>query len=362
MSAVAAQASSVATFYAVLIAAAALICFAVTAQRPSITTWQAAEFGLFFFFSAFNLSWFVLRNVSVAVDEYIYFETLESWRRIGYIALLLAMLAGFPFPAFIIAINLSWVPLILLAGARLMRRQALAFRFRGIIRHLVLFLRENGRAAIRTGTHAAGEIYVHNVLYLVVPLALGLGAPTIVLDTVLKIFFGTVNLCSAACDLLVPRQTAAYAAHDRRTLLRATMMAVILCSLPAGAIAAVLAFDAQGLFALLLGPAAVMPPSVVPVLFVLLAAGALKSAPNFLLQHTGYFREVARLSIINVAVMTTAVGLGLAARLDVVSLLTVYAGGFALSALLYVAFALRGPVRHAGLPRQGSPAEAPASR
>jgi O-antigen/teichoic acid export membrane protein len=346
--AVAAQANALATLYAVLVAAGAVICFAVTLLRPSTSPWQAAEFALFFFFSAFNLSWFVLRNVSVAVDEYIYFESLESWRRIGYIALMLAMLAGFPFSAFVIAINLGWALLLALAAARLIRRGALAPRLRGILADLRLFLRENGRAAIRTGTHAAGEMYIHTVLYLVVPLALGLGAPTIVLDTALKIFFGSVNLYSAACDLLVPRQTAAYSARDRRTLVRATLMAVTLCALPALAIALLLAIDARGLFALLLGPAAVMPPSVLPVLFVLLAAGVVKSAPNFLLQYTGYFREIAWLSMVNVLVMTASVAIGLAVHLDVVGLLGIYAGVFVMVALLYTAVALRGPIRDAG--------------
>ncbi len=82
-------------------------CFAAMSLRPATRPGKRAEFALFFFFSAFNLSWFVLRNVSVAIDEYIYFETLDG-RRIGYIALMLAMLAGLPFPAFVIAINRAW--------------------------------------------------------------------------------------------------------------------------------------------------------------------------------------------------------------------------------------------------------------
>lgn len=350
ISPIAAQANAVAVFYAVLIAIAALICFAATTLRPSVSVWQAAEFALFFFFSAFNLSWFVLRNVSVAVDEYIYFETLDCLRRVGYIALMLAMLGGFPFSAFVITINLGWVLLMVLAGRRLLRRGALAPRLSGTVEHLRIFLRDNWHAAIRTGTHAAGEIYLHNVLYLVVPYTLGLGAPTIILDTALKVFIGTVNVCYAACDLLVPRQTAAYSARDQRTLIRATTMAVALCIFPAAAITALLAVDAKGLFALLLGKSATMPPSVVPVLFVLLAIGAIKSAPNFLLQHTGYFREIARITIVNVLVMTTAVALGVVAHLDVVGLLAVYAGVFVLNAALYVGFALRGPIREAGLP------------
>ncbi len=344
---IAAQANAIAIFYALLVAAGATVCFFVMLARPSASPWQAAEFALFFFFSALNLAWFVLRNVSVAVDEYIYFETLEACRRLGYIALLLSMLAGLPFAAFVVVINLGWILLIALAGLRLVRKRALTPHFHGLFTRLRGFFRENWQSSLRTGTHAAGEIYIHNVLYLVVPLAIGLGAPTIVLDTALKIFFGTLNLCSAACDLLVPRQTAAFAARDARTLIRATLTAVGLCLVPVLAISALLLVNAKGLFAFLLGHAAVMPAAAVPILLVLLATAAAKSAPNFLLQHTGYFREIARLSLVNILVMTSAVGVAFFAGLGIVGLLAAYAGAFVIVATLYIIVAIRGPLRDA---------------
>jgi hypothetical protein len=343
--AVGAQANAVAIFYALLIMAASVLCAALFALRPGVSPWQAAELGLFFFFSAFNLTWFVLRNASLAVDEYIYFETLESCRRLAHIGLMLALLAGLPFSMFIILINASWAVLILLAGMRLVRRRALTPQFRGSIADLRGFFRDNRAAALRTGTHAAGEVYLHGVLYLAVPFAFGLGAPTIVVDTALKIFLGTLNLCTAACDLLVPRQTAAYSARDRRMLIRTTLAALALCALPALAVAGLLLLDAQGLFAVLLGHAAVMPASVTPILVVLLAAGVVKTAPAFLLQYTGHFREIARLSVINSLLMTAGIGIGLIAHLDVVGLLAVYAGVFMIAGLLYCGVAIGGPIR-----------------
>ena len=348
---VAAEANAIAIFYAALVALGALVCFAVMAMRPAVTTWQAAEFGLFFLFSALNLAWFVLRNVSVAVDEYIFFESLEALRRVAYIALMLAMLAGLPFSVFVIAINVVWAVLFGYAGSRLVRRGALTPQFRGVFWRLRGFFRENGRASLRTGTHAAGEVYFHSLLYLVVPVVFGLGAPTIVVDTALKIFFGSLNLCAAACDLLVPRQTAALAARDQRTLIRATLTAIGLGAIPALALALILLVDANRLFSLLLGPAATMPPAVTPILIVLLAAGVAKSAPNILMQHTGYFREIARLSMINATVMTLAVGIGVLVHLDVIGLLALYACAFVVSALLYLGFAWRGPIRDARLGR-----------
>lgn len=347
---VAEQANAIALFYALVIGAFAASCFAVMLARPGETLWGAGEFALFFFFSAFNLAWFVLRNVSVAVDEYIYFETLEACRRLGYMALLLAMLAGLPFAAFVVLINLGWLVLVGFAARRLVHRGALTPHVAGLGMRLRSFFRDNWRSSLRTGTHAAGEIYIHNVLYLVVPLAAGLGAPTIVVDTALKIFLGTLNLCSAACDLLVPRQTAAYAARDARLLTRTTLTAVALCAIPVLLVAGLLLIDGKGLFALLLGRSATMPAAAVPILLVLLATAAVKSAPNFLLQHTGYFRNIARLSIFNTALMTLAVGAGLLLHADVVGFLALYAATFVVVAALYATLAVRGPLRDAAQP------------
>jgi hypothetical protein len=112
-------------------------------------------------------------------------------------------------------------------------------------------------------------------------------------------------------------------------------------------VSALLLFDAKGLFALLLGQSAVMPPAAAPILLVLLTTAAIKSAPNFLLQHTGYFRTIARLAIFNVALMTAAVITGLLLHADVVGFLALYAGTFVVVAMLYVMLAVRGPLRDA---------------
>jgi len=340
-----AQANALAIFYALLIAAASVICALVLALRHDTSTWQATELGLFFFFTAFNLTWFVFRNASLAVDQYIYFEALESVRRLGYIASMLALLVGLPFGVFLVLINLGWVALIVAACARLVARRAFVPHVSGSAHELRSFFQNNRSAAIRAGTHAAGEVYIHGVLYLVVPIAFGLGAPTIIVDTALKIFLGTLNLCSAACDLLVPRQTAAYAARDRHALARATLMAVVLCALPAIAVAGLLLIDAKGLFALLLSRSAEMPATVTPILLILLAAGVIKTAPGFLLQYTGHFKEIARLSLANVSLMSAGIALALLLRLDVMGLLAVYATVFMIVAAMYLTAALRGPLQ-----------------
>ena len=349
----AAQATALALLYAVLVGAAAAFCFIAAALVVKSTLIGSAEFALFFLFSALNLPWFVLRNVSVAVDDYIYFETLDALRRVVFIVLLFTLLAGLPFAAFVLLINAGWAVLFTLAAKRLIARRALAPQFKGTAARLRAFFADNRASAWRTGIHAASEVYVHNVLYLVVPFAFGLGAPVIIIDTALKIFSGTVNLCSAACDLLVPRQTAAYAERDARMLVRATLMAVGLCALPAFAVGAILLVDADFVFRLLLGDSAVMPRQMTPLLLVLLGVAVAKSAPNFLLQHTGYFGAIARLAAMNAVVMTGAIAIALAFGLGLVWLFALYAGAFVTAAALYLGAAFRGPIKDAKIRAKG---------
>lgn len=344
---IARQASGIVLLYGVLAVVGAVACFTVMWGVISTPTWDAAEFSLFFLFCALNLAWFALRNLSVAVDEFIFFETLEAVRRAGHIAAMLLLLAGLSFPAFLIGVNILWGLLFTFAIARLARCRALPPNILSGANHLGVFFRENRAAALRTGAHAAGELYIHNMLYLVVPLVLGLGAPTIVLDTTLKIFYGVLVLYSAACDLLVPRQTRAFAERDASTLVRATLAAAALCAVPAAMLGGILWLDAGRLFALLLGPAATMPSAAAPILAILLVAGIVKTASNFLLQHTGFFKEIARLAIFTSGAMTIIVAIGIWESFDIVGFLRIFAAVYAGCAILYLFLALRGPIRTA---------------
>lgn len=59
----------------------------------------------------------------------------------------------------------------------------------------------------------------------------------------------------------------------------------------------------------------------------------------------GYFRTIARLSIVNIALMTPAVVTELLLHADVIGSLTLYAGTFVVVAALYGTLAVRGPLR-----------------
>jgi O-antigen/teichoic acid export membrane protein len=344
--AVPAQSSAVVVLYAALVLVGTLVCFGVMAARPGATFGAALDYALFFTFAALNLVWFPLRNVSNAVDEYIGFETLEAVRRIGHIGLMLALLAGLPFAAFLLLANALWAIVFVICIARLVRIGALT-RPRGVWTTLAAFWRGNRGELLRSGNYAVGELAIYNFPYFVVPAAFGLGAPTIVLDTVFKVFRGATLIYAAGLDPLVPKQTRALAERDAPTLKRATLTAFILCAVPTIALCAVLLLAGDRLFALLLGHAATVPPAAINLLVVLLLANLAQNVASNLLLHTGFFREIARVATFLVAAMAAMTLAVIMSGLDIVGFIAGYATVYVAGAALYIAYVWRGPFRRA---------------
>jgi O-antigen/teichoic acid export membrane protein len=343
--AVPAQSSAVVLLYTLIVLTGSLLCFVVMVGRPSVSTGRAAEFALFFSFSALNLVWFPLRNVSSAVDEFIAFETLEAVRRIGHIALILALLIGLPLAACLLLANLLWFVLLAACIARLVHKGALAFKFAGTGTALTAFWRGNRTKILRSGNYAMAELTVYNFPYLVVPLMFGLGAPTIILDTVFRIFRGATVIYAAGLDPLIPRQTRAFAERDAATLKKATLTATILCAIPTVALCALLLLAGDRLFALLLGPAATIPPAVTPILVVLLVANMAQNVASCLLQHTGFFHEIARIATVLVVAMAAMSAIVLITGLDIVGFIGAYTAVYVAGAMLYIAYVVRRPFR-----------------
>jgi O-antigen/teichoic acid export membrane protein len=345
--AVAGQSAAVICLYAGAVMLGSAICFAVMMVRAQPVQ-DAFEFALFFMFVSLNLVWFVVRFVSVAVDEFIFFETHEAVRRIGHIAIMLAMLAGLPLLAFLLLSNLLWAALLASGILRLVRRSALTWPRDGIVSSFRRFFRRNKPEALRTGAFSAAEFYIANFPYLIVPVAFGLGAPTIILDTTFKIFRGTMIVYAAGCDVMVPRQTRALAEKDQPAMIKATLLAVALCSLPAIVLCGLLAFAGEHLLALLLGAAATMPPATIPILIVLLLANLAQTVSNSVLLHTGHFRQLAGIAAGLAAAMTVMTAIAVVLRLDISGFLWGYTIVFAVGVVFSVAALIRGPIRAAG--------------
>ena len=223
----AAQTSAIVTLYIALAIVGTLICFCAMAWFRAESWLQSFQFSLFFLFTAVNLAWFALRNVAIAVDEYVYFEGLEVARRFLVIFATVALLFFLPLTSFLILVNAIWLVAFALCILRLKARGALTARLRGQVRFLKHFWRENGRTLLRSSIFSISEIYIYNFPYLFVPAFYGLGAPTIILDTTFKVFRGGSIAYSAACDVALPKQTQAYNSRDLVGLMRSTWIGTL---------------------------------------------------------------------------------------------------------------------------------------
>jgi hypothetical protein len=322
----ASQATAVIVFYVLLAAAGSLLCFGFMAARPSFSLLEAADFGLFFFYITLNLTWVCLRSLSIAVDEYVFYEKLELVRRIGNMATILAMLIGLPFTAFLVGSNVLWAVLVTGAVAKLLSRGAMAPQLRGFTHELTAFFRSHMRSIARSGTFALSDIFIYTFPYYVVPWAFGLGAPIIILEATFRIFRGASVIYSAACDLAIPGQTRALAARDA----------------------------SKQLFAFLLGSSATVPPTVTPILVLMLLANLVQMVAQSLLLHAGFFREISRIGLGVAVAMVAATAIVVVAKLTIVEFLGAYAAVYSAGALYLAVAAYRGPILAAASPHDAA--------
>jgi len=339
------HATIVVGIYFALAASATLLCLFVLLGRSRSSLADSGELALFFLFNAVNLPWLALRNISIAIDEFFYFEALEAARRALNMVALVALLFGLPVLPFLIFLNGGWVAAIVAAMVRLRQRRAIGGRLRHSIVHLTVFFRSNKRQLLSSAAHAISETYIYNFAYFLVPWLYGLGAPTIVFDTANKIFRSNYLIYSAICDLFVPRQTRAFNDNDAPTLIRAILLAMAMGAVPLLFVVGILVFWHQPFFALLLGPAAVMPPEIVPILVILLTVALAKMVAYAVLIHCGFFAQAARLGPVFVVAMTGASLLAIGLKLDIVGFMALNAAGYTIGTTAAFIAMIRGPIR-----------------
>ena len=339
------QATVVIVLYFALSSLATLLCLVVLLARGKDSLGGSVELALFFLFNAVNLPWLALRNISIAIDEFFYFEVLEGARRAFNTVVMLALLLGLPVLAFLLLVNIGWVAAIVAAMVKLRQRRAVGGKLRNSVRHLLVFFRCNKSQTLGSAVHAISETYIYNFPYFLVPWIYGLGAPTIVFDTANKVFRGNYLIYSAICDVFVPRHTRAFNDRDAPTLVRAILLAIAMGAAPLLFVAGLLVFWHQPLFALLLGPAAVMPPEIVPILVVLLTVSLIKMVAYSVLIHCGFFAAAARLGPVFVIAMTGASLIAIALQLDIVGFMAWNAAGYATGTILAFVSMIRGPIR-----------------
>jgi O-antigen/teichoic acid export membrane protein len=350
------QATAVILFYATLAIAASLVCFILALAQPLSTLRGAFELALFLLYITLNLAWTSLRSISIAIDQFIFFERLELVRRILNIATLLAIVGGLPLVAFLIGSNALWGILFTAASAKLLRRGALFLRPRDFLPDLVSFFRLHRNSIARSSTSALSGAFIALFPYYIVPMWFGLGAAPIILEVTFRIYRGACVLFTAICDLAIPGQTRALAGRDVGRLVRATLLVAGLCCVPAAIAGVLLIFAGGPLFTFLLRSAANVPPAISFIVVVLLLASILQIVSETLLQYTGYFRSLAYNGAAVAAAMVMATLLVWVARLDLVGFLATYAAVYAAGAIALAIAAVCGPIRAAAVaPDQARP-------
>jgi len=338
------QATAVVFFYALLACAAALICFAVSLAQPSSTLSGACELALFLLYITLNLAWTALRSISIAIDLFVFYESLELVRRTVNVATILAMLSGLPLLAFLIGSNILWGVLFAVATANLVQRNALTPRLSGVVREFLSFFRLNRHSIARSATGALSGVFIVTFPYYIVPIWFGLGAAPIILEVTFRIFRGACVIFAAICDLAIPGQTRALAARDVNRLIRTTLLVAGLCCVPAAIACALLLFAGGPLFTFLLQSAATVPHAMVPILIVLLLAGVLQIVSEALLQFTGFFRSLAYNGGAVAVAMLIATLFAFVTGLGLVGFLALYAAVYAAGAIALTIAAIYGPI------------------
>jgi O-antigen/teichoic acid export membrane protein len=343
------QATAVIVFYAALAIAASCLCFAAALAQPSSTLRDAFELALFLLYIALNLAWTSLRSVSIAVDQFLFYERLELVRRIVNISTMLAMLGGLSLTLFLIASNVLWALLFAAAWAKLVARGALDRRLRGLLPALQSFFTQNRHAIARSATGALSGAFSVTFPYYVVPLWFGLGEAPIILEVTFRIFRGACVIFAAICDLAIPGQTRAVAARDAVRLVKTTLLVAGLCCVPAAIACALLVFAGGPLFVFLLRSAATIPHAIVPILVALLLISVLQIVSEALLQYTGFFRSLAYNGAAVATGMVLVTAFAVVAKLDLVGFLAAYTLVYASGAICLAIAAVCGPVRAASV-------------
>jgi hypothetical protein len=335
------QATALVALYTTLVLLGALAAFIV----GRATGW-GASFAMFFAFSALNLPWHVLRQISAGVDCFVTFELLEFMRRVTHIGLIVSIPFGLSVSQCLIAGNATWLILLVVAMTLLTQRGGLGWGTPlKMSQELYFFLKGNRREILWSSGYVSGELFNYTYPPLIVPLVYGLGEIAIAFDTAYKIFRGTNVLLAAACEVATPWQTRAHAAGDRRGIFVATAAAAMLSFFPAAGVCGLLIFADNALFRLLLGQVATVPHSLALLMATLVAANWLQTVANSVLLYNGYFRAIGLLALTMAALLCLPI-LYLLSRPDVVHFTAAYAFIYLGGALAYAVLAMRLPLRN----------------
>lgn len=284
------------------------------------------------------LPWMLLRRIAAAVDLYVEFETLEFWRRLSFLSLSLAMLAGLSLLGFALLCMLAWLLGFWLAIRQLNRNVA---KLRIVLLSSALAHAVNAFPNIaRTGAFTLLEFAMLNFPYILV--ATEFRADSLI---AFDVFFKLTRLgqfaYSVPAETLLPSQTAAFHVNDRRAVLLnfIQMLALgFLVLIPLGLI--ILVFG-DAIFTLLLRRADLIGIPLRIAIMIMLAALLVQMSAGMLLTGTGSYSLLIRATMVTFSLMVGLAILTGWSQMSFNEFITGYVLVYSVHALLFVGCFIR---------------------
>lgn len=281
-------------FYAVIVTVAATV-FALASGPVKLTpAGMEATFSLYFLSMLLALPWGVVRAIANGSDQFLSFEAVEACRRLGLLALAVAMMGGLSFFGYAAGSLLLWIlayaltlpPLLKILGpGGLPSWKDWRDLFNG-----------NTRQLGAVGLFSSLEFAIYNFPYLLVPLLYGKGWSLVAFDVFYKITrFGAAGYL-AVNEGLLPAATRAIHMGDaggiRRHLVLSLALSAVACA--TGAIAVTIFGDL--VFGLLLHDASRAPHALRACMAATLLAMMFQACAGVLMINTGKGPVLARIA------------------------------------------------------------------
>lgn len=331
--------SEVLTLYGAVTLGSALLMAAALMLLFDLPTAARAGLSVYFLSLVMALPWVLLRRVAAAVDLFLQFEAYELARRVFFLAMALAMLAGLPFLVFSLICLLAWA-VAFAAVFRLLRSRGIPVRPSpppAILRHL----RQNWRDVGHSGALTVIEFAIYNSPYLAIPFLFHDKITIVAFDVFYKVVrFGGVAY-GVPAETLLPSQTRAYYAGDRRGVLRTFYANLLLGAVPLAAATALVLLFGNTLFTVLLSKSGIVDESLRIAMVMMLAAMLFQNSAGTFLLSTGNYRSLSRIALLTMILVGAAMAATWTASLPFETFMFAYVGIYCLHALLYCLYLWR---------------------
>ncbi len=326
--------SEAVNIYAWISVAAAIVAAVVIGLAPPMGGGSLnLGLGIFFFSIVLSLPWALLRRSAAAIDLFLEFEVIEFLRRVTFLGLAGAMLAGLSFVAFGLLCLAAWA-LAFFAAVTLLKRRDVHLRLH-TPRALKTHLKENLPNISKSGSFTILEFVLYNAPYLLVPALFGSPAFVVVFDVFYKVVrFGGVSY-SVATETYLPYQTRAFYEGDQARVHGYTLRIIGLSLIPFSIASAFILIFGDAFFGRLLDYQHTVSAPVRYAMVAMLMGTLFQSAAGTFLVGVNQYALLSRLAAVVVAIMALVCGIVFWLHLPFEAFMGLYVAVYALYAAAF---------------------------